>query len=118
MLGTLELGRRLALRRARGLAGKEEPDFSALSGAVFGLLGLLIAFTFSGAAARFEDRRHLVVQEANALGTAYLRLDLVEPEGRAALKEKFRRYVDLRLLAYRSQTLDEFRRELARASEL
>ena len=53
---------------------------SALSAAVFGLLGLLLAFSFSGAAGRFEHRRELITQEANAIGTAYLRLDLLPAE--------------------------------------
>ena len=46
----------------------------AVEGAVF---GLLIAFTFSGAGTRFDTRRQLVVEETNAIGTAYLRLDLL-----------------------------------------
>ena len=49
----------------------------AVVGAVFALLGLLMAFTFSGAYSRFDVRRQLIVQEANAIGTAYLRLDLL-----------------------------------------
>ena len=48
-----------------------------IEGAVFALLGLLLAFTFSGAATRFEGRRHLIVEEANDIGTAYLRVDLL-----------------------------------------
>ena len=65
--------RRLAQRRQR------EPGkgAGAAEAAVFGLMGLLIAFTFSGAAERFEARRHLVTQEVNAIGTAWLRLDLL-----------------------------------------
>jgi hypothetical protein len=47
-----------------------------VEGAVFGLLGLLIAFTFSGAASRFDDRRALIVEEANDIGTAWLRVAL------------------------------------------
>ena len=72
----------------------------AVDAAVYGLLGLLIAFTFSGAAARFEARRHLIIEEANAIGTAYLRLDMLPAEAQAALKEKFRQYVDSRLKSY------------------
>lgn len=45
--------------------------------AIFGLMGLMIAFTFSGEANRYEMRRQLVVDEANAIGTVYLRLDLL-----------------------------------------
>ncbi len=68
-----------------------------LDGAVFGLLGLLIAFTFSGAASRFDHRRELVIEEANAIGTAYLRLDLLPVETQPALRALFRQYLDARL---------------------
>ena len=71
-----------------------------MEGAVYGLLGLLIAFTFSGAAERFAARRALVVQEANAIGTAYLRIDLLPEDAQPALRGLFRRYVDSRLAAY------------------
>ncbi len=73
-LGWLELGRRIALRRLA--VGEKGADYGVIEGAMFALLGLLIAFTFSGAAERFERRRALIVEEANAIGTAYLRLDL------------------------------------------
>ncbi len=100
MVALLETGRRIGVARLqqKGDAGK---GLGAVEGAVYGLLGLLIAFTFSGAAARFEARRHLLVEEANAIGTAYLRLDLLPDPARDSLKEKFRRYIDLRLEFYR-----------------
>jgi hypothetical protein len=72
-----------------------------VDGAVYGLLGLLVAFTFSGAASRFEERRKLIGEEANAVGTAYLRLDLLPAEAQGPLKEKFRQYLDSRLASYR-----------------
>src|SRR6185436_20929041 len=61
------------------------------------LMALLVAFVFYGAGNRFEDRRQLLVQEANAIGTAYLRLDLLPPETQPALREDFRAYVRSRL---------------------
>jgi len=96
----LDLGRRLRRRRAAGDGGAA--GMGAVEGAVFALMGLLVAFTFSGAAARFDGRRQLIVEEANDLGTAYLRLDLLPPGPRAAVQETFRRYVDTRLEAYRA----------------
>lgn len=72
----------------------------AVETAVFGVLGLLLAFTFAGASNRFDDRRVLAVQEANAVGTAWLRLDLVAPPARAELKEKMRRYGRTHVAAY------------------
>lgn len=72
----------------------------AVEGAIFGLLGLVIAFSFSGAYTRFEARRQLIVQEANNIGTAWLRLDLLPADSQPALRDLFRQYVDSRLAAY------------------
>jgi hypothetical protein len=97
MLLFLELGRYIGLRqKAKDQEGGRE-GLGAVEGAIFGLLGLLIAFTFSGAAARFDTRRQLIVEEANAIGTAYLRIDLLPPGAQPGLREIFRQYVDARL---------------------
>ncbi|MBV8307312.1 MAG: DUF4239 domain-containing protein, partial [Gammaproteobacteria bacterium] len=65
------------------------------------IFGLLIAFTVSGAANRFNDKRMLIAQEVNAIQTAYLRVQLLAQEQRPALQDLFRRYVDSRLDYYR-----------------
>lgn len=97
----MEIGRRAGVRR-RKLEGEAAADgLSAIDGAVFGLMGLLLAFTFSGAAERFDARRHLIVQETNAIGTAYLRIDLLPTATQAPLRDDFRNYVDVRLAYYR-----------------
>ncbi len=67
----------------------------------FALLGLLLAFTFSGAADRLDRRRAQIVDEANAIGTAWLRLDLLPEEAQPKIRDEFRRYVDARLATYR-----------------
>jgi hypothetical protein len=90
---------------------KRDPEAATTEGgaaeaAVFGLLGLLIAFTFSGAASRFETRRQLIGEEANAIGTAYLRVDLLPDDSQPELRDLFRRYVDLRATVYQ-RALDE-----------
>jgi len=99
MLTLLEIGRRLGGRRAHDDGGRA--GLTAVEGAVFGLFGLLVAFTFSGASARFETRRALVVEEANAIGTAWLRVDLLPEAAQANLRPRFRSYVDSRLAIYR-----------------
>jgi hypothetical protein len=71
-----------------------------MNGAVFALLGLLLAFTFSGAVSRFDHRRALTLDETNAIGTAYLRLDLLPAETQPALRALFRDYVQARLDTY------------------
>jgi hypothetical protein len=102
MLLFLELGRRIRL----GMRGKQHEEGSAglgaVEGALFGLMGLVIAFTFSGAASRFDEKRSLIVEEANDIGTAYLRLELLPESAQQQLREKFRRYVDARLESYRT----------------
>ena len=99
ILAMVEVGRRLGRRVREGESAQE--GTSALAASVYGLLALLIAFTFSGAASRFDSRRQLVVEEANAIGTAYLRVDMVSPAAQPALRDSFRRYLDARIAAYR-----------------
>ena len=97
----LEAGRRLGKRP------REKSGLSTIDGAVFGLMGLLIAFSFSGAAARFDMHRQLIVQEANAIGSAYFRVDLLPEKDQPAVREDFRQYVDARLAYYRDLSNDE-----------
>jgi len=100
MLILLEGGRRLGvLRRPKEVDG-ERSNLGPVEGAVFALFGLLMAFTFSGAASRFNEKRMLIAEEANAIETAYLRLQLV-PQSAAKLQDLFRQYVDSRLKTYR-----------------
>ena len=99
MVVGLELGRRYGERRRS--QDFDSTSTGVLDGAVLALLGLLIAFTFSSAANRFDFRRQLAVQESNDIGTAWLRLDVLQPEARAELQQLFREYVDGRLETYR-----------------
>src|SRR5256885_5439535 len=101
MMLLLEAGRRIGIWRRGKNPEAADKESGAVDAAIFGLMGLLIAFTFSGAASRFDERRHLIVQEANAIGTFYLRLDLLPTESQGTLREKMRQYVDGRLSFYR-----------------
>jgi hypothetical protein len=102
MLVFSEAGRRIGTALRRRDPDGSDKGIGSAEAAVFGLLGLLVAFTFSGAATRFEARRHLVTTEANAIGTAWLRLDLVPNSAREDLRALFRQYLDLRLATYRN----------------
>jgi hypothetical protein len=114
MLVLLEVGRRIGLRHIGEASGT-----GAVDGAVFALLGLMIAFAFSGAALRFDTRRQLIVDEANAIGTAYLRLDLLPSAVQGPLREKMRHYLEARLAVYRAfPDIDKVRAELARANSM
>jgi hypothetical protein len=119
MLAFLDLGRRLGRRRQAKDDEGARAGLGAVEGAVFALLGLLIAFTFSGAASRFDARRDMIVQEANAIGTAWLRLDLLPAHAQTDLKVLFRRYLDCRLAVYQHvRDLEAARSELDRGSRI
>jgi hypothetical protein len=114
MMVSIRVGRRIGLR-----APPRDPGITTVETAVFAMLGLLIAFTFSSAASRFDDHRQLVVEEANDIGTAYLRLDLLPAERQPALRDLFRRYLDSRMETYRRlPDIPAARVELARSVAL
>jgi len=101
MLLLLEAGRRFGVRRRVKESEGERSGLSTVEGAVFALFGLMVAFTFSGAASRFNEKRMLIAEEVNCIETAYLRLQLLPHQVQPALQGLFRRYVDSRLETYR-----------------
>jgi hypothetical protein len=116
-IASCEVGRRLGRRRLAidpGATGSP-----AIEGAVFALLGLLVAFTFSGAATRFDARKQLIIDETNAIGTAYLRVDVTPAAAQPALRSSFRSYVDARLAAYAAlPDVDAAREHLDRSKQI
>jgi hypothetical protein len=95
------------LGRCLGRLGPDSDSdnaFGLLDGAVFALLGLLFAFTFSSAASRFDNRRALIVEEATAISTARLRVDLVPTDARQPLIDSFDRYIRFRVASYEQAT--------------
>lgn len=100
MLAAQKWGLRLGERHHR-LDPAHETGGGATEAAIYGLLGLFLAFTFSGAASRFDERRRLIVEEANDIGTAWLRLDLLPAADQPHLRDLFRQYLDTRLETYR-----------------
>ena len=106
MLLSCEVGFRFGMR-ARSRQHKEAPG--SLGSIVAGLLGMLafvLAFTFSMAAGQFDTRKKNVLDEANAVGTAYLRTDLVDSSFGAPMRGLLRQYVDVRLQAASGGDLD------------
>jgi hypothetical protein len=100
MLLLMSVGHRVGTHRIHEDTESVRMGLVSVETAVFGVLGLILAFTYSGASTRFELRRTVAVQEANALGTAWLRLDLVPQPAQADLKEKMRRYGRVHVAAY------------------
>jgi hypothetical protein len=90
----------------------ERMQESYLIGSMLGLLALLLAFSFAMGVDRFEERRHLVVKEANAIGTSYLRAQLLDEPHRTRLSTLLVAYADNRL-ALGSATKAELQPRLA-----
>lgn len=106
VLVSVELGYRLAkYSRSRHEQEKEAP-LGTMVGATLGLLAFILAFTFGLAAARFDSRRQVLLDEANAIGTTYLRAAML-PEGRDDIRALLRAYVDTRLEATQSGNIGE-----------
>jgi len=119
MLALAVLGHRLGRRRLLGETDQERVGIVSVETAIFGLMGLIFAFTYAGAAQRFEQRRVLTIQEANAIGTVYLRIDLVAEGARPALRGKVKRYAQSLHSAYDSLPDEKaFDRGLAQARAL
>jgi hypothetical protein len=91
--------------RVRSIAIKNNPEHSkielaAINGTLLGLLGLLLAFTFSMASARFDARRSSIVEEANAIGTVVLRTEIYPDSIRRVLRGNLKDYLDARIAFY------------------
>lgn len=119
MVVLLELGRKMG----RSRLGRDEEGaragLGAVEGAIFALMGLLVAFTFSGAAARFDSRRQTIIDEANAIGTAWLRIDLLPGTVQPEFRDIFRRYVDCRLEVYKKiPDMTAVQTEIARGNQM
>ncbi len=99
LVGCLEfwfvVGRRVQRRR-----GEPLDQLANIQGATLGLLALLLGFSFALAAGRFSDRVQLIVHEANAIDTAWLRCDVLPEMPRAQVREQLRRYIVQRLRFY------------------
>jgi len=115
----LEFGRWVGGRAIARYGASGAPNVGSLETAVFALLGLMIAFTFSGALNRFDVRRAQAVDEANAIGTAWLRVDLLPASAQPKVRDAMREYVDSRIATYRKlPDIAAARKELARSQQL
>jgi len=118
VLAAIEGGYRLGSCRHRQSGREKEAPVGAMVGATVGLLAFMLAFTFGMAASRFDTRKQLVLDEANAIGTTYLRTAML-PEGRDEIRALLRSYghPDREPAGpHRCAAVDESVREVARAS--
>lgn len=103
------VGTRLRARR-KSISEEERPDFDLVLGAALTLLGLVIGFSFSMAVGRYDQRKNYEEAEANAIGTEYLRADLLPAADGARVRELLRQYLDLRIQHYGARSDDDLRR--------
>ncbi len=88
------------VRRKRGLTDDVRGDLELVVAATLTLLGLIIGFSFSMATNRYDQRKNYEEAEANAIGTEYVRADLLPAESAAKVKSLLRTYTDERILFY------------------
>jgi len=99
VLIAIEFGYRAGMIRQGSARHEKEAAVGVMVGATLGLLAFLLAFTFGFAANLFQAKRDIVLEESNAIGTAYLRADLLPESHTADVRALFREYVDVRLAA-------------------
>jgi len=102
LLLAVEIGFRLGRRRHSNSTEHSRSHINTLQAASLGLLALLLGFTFSMSVTRFDTRKQLVLDEANAIGTTYLRAQFLPDPARTEVSKLLRRYVDVRLEFYQA----------------
>jgi hypothetical protein len=102
LLAAAELGFRFGVRLHRTKDQARKDQLGGIQGAMLGLLALLLGFTFAMAVNRYDSRRELVLQEANAIGTTFLRAAFLPSAHQADVEKLLRRYVDVRLDFFRA----------------
>jgi hypothetical protein len=100
------LGGRIS-QRLHGLEEEVRTDFGTVLAATLTLLGLIIGFSFSMATTRYDLRKHYEEEEANAIGTEYVRADLLPEPDRTQVRSLLRQYTDLRIQFYNANSWDD-----------
>jgi hypothetical protein len=99
LLLAIAFGRHVGLRLRRNGSKDEKTTLGSSVGAILLLMSFMLAITYSLVATRFSERKQLVLDDVNAIGTAYLRTDFLSPAGRYQSQSLIREYVDLRVRA-------------------
>lgn len=110
MAGCLYAGYRLGQRSSIKQCERCKEQIVTVQSSLLGLLALMLGFAFSIALDRFNTRSEAVIQEANAIGTAYLRVTLLPENSQAKTQEQFQRYLHLRLEESALSLTDQERR--------
>ena len=100
LLAAAEIGFLLGRRARPDIDEYTRSQINTIQAAVLGMLALLLGFTFSMSTSRYEVRKQLVLDESNAIGTTFLRAQLLPEPQRKDTSDLLRRYVDIRLKFY------------------
>ncbi len=106
------------LRKNRPVDEGEREDFNVIQAATLTLLGLIIGFSFSMAIGRYDQRKNYEEAEANAIGTEYVRAGLLPASDAAKVRAQLTKYLDLRILFYRTRWESELRQINADTAQL
>jgi hypothetical protein len=106
MLTATEIGFRLGLKYHRKETDLSRTVSNAFKASIFGLVALLLGFSFSATTSRYDLRQRIVLDQANAIGTCYLRAGLLDESSRTKIQDILRRYVDVRLEQSRLKSAD------------
>jgi len=102
-----ECGFRVGRLRARRAQRESDAIVGAIVAAELGLLAFLLAFSFGIVASRFDLRRHVLLDEANAVGTTFLRAGMLPDPERGSIRHLLREYADVRLQATKGAPIDQ-----------
>lgn len=114
----IEFGNRLGKRKRERLKNEEKPHLGTVVAASLTLLVFMLAIVFSAVESRFNERKHIALDEANAIGTAYLRADLLPKADRADIQQLLYEYVTLRIEATQNGTGPKIKQAIDRSEAL
>jgi len=116
---TAEIGFHFGKWRKQRSKDEEKGQTGTIMGAALGMLAFLLAFTFGMAGSTHGARKKLVLDEANAIGTAYLRAQILPEPSSSKIKGLLHEYVDVRLKGAQSvKSIDQLKQAIARSEEL
>jgi CDP-diglyceride synthetase len=118
VMGAVEVGRMFGCNVYRRSKNEKESTANAFVGTVLGLVAFILAFTFGIVTNRYDDRKALVLEEANAIGTAYLRADFMSDPDKGKTKELFREYLDSRIGVVQKRDLTQIMKLLTDAARI
>ncbi len=118
LFAAVEIGLRFRVRRATSLDEQHHKQIEGTRNEIGVLLSLLLGFTLAMSLVRYDHRTELVVDEANAIGTARLRAEMLPEPSRARARELLRQYIDSRVQYSRAGLLEERQQPLRRSQEI